>query len=173
RKVILNLAVSLDSFIEGPDGEIDWCFTDQDYGMTEFLANIDSILFGRKSYELILNMEKDPFPDQLKCVFSRTLKKVGGKSTLICHSAEQEVKKIINKEGKDIWLSGGSNLICNLINADLVDEMQLVVHPLLLGKGKPLFEEIKVRTYFKRINAKTYSSGLVQLTYCKLLKKNI
>jgi len=51
RKIILNLAVSLDGFIEGPNGEIDWCFTDQDYGMTDFLNRIDTIFFGRKSYK--------------------------------------------------------------------------------------------------------------------------
>lgn len=56
RKVILNLAVSLDGFIEGPNGEFDWCFTDQDYGMTDFMNRIDVIFIERKSYELVLQM---------------------------------------------------------------------------------------------------------------------
>ncbi|MEI9944712.1 MAG: hypothetical protein WDN26_10885 [Chitinophagaceae bacterium] len=56
RKIILQLAVSLDSFIEGPNGEFDWCFTDDDYGMTDFLNRIDAIFIGRKSYEVALTM---------------------------------------------------------------------------------------------------------------------
>lgn len=64
RKILLNLAVSLDSFIEGPKGEFDWCFTDQDYGMTGFLERIDAIFMGRKSYELFEQMDKNPFPDK-------------------------------------------------------------------------------------------------------------
>ncbi len=83
RKVILNLAVSLDGFIEGPNGEFDWCFADQDYGMINFMNRIDSIYIGRKSYELVLQMEKNPYPDKLKYVFSRTLKNVGGNTKLI------------------------------------------------------------------------------------------
>ena len=73
RNVILNLAVSLDGFIEGPNGEYDWCFTDQDYGMTEFLQRTDTIFLGRKSYELLMSTEINPFPDMKKYVFSRTL----------------------------------------------------------------------------------------------------
>jgi len=58
RKVILNLAVSLDGFIEGPNGEYDWCFTDKDYGMTQFLRRVDAVFFGRKSYELVSPMAR-------------------------------------------------------------------------------------------------------------------
>jgi dihydrofolate reductase len=59
RKIILNVAVSLDGLIEGPNGEYDWCFTDQDYGFSAFLENIDTILFGRKSYEMVAAMEDE------------------------------------------------------------------------------------------------------------------
>ena len=55
RKLILGVAVSLDGFIEGPNGEYDWCFSDQDYGMSDFMKRIDAIFFGRKSYEVMLN----------------------------------------------------------------------------------------------------------------------
>ncbi|MBD0288824.1 MAG: dihydrofolate reductase family protein, partial [Flavisolibacter sp.] len=62
RKVILNLAVSLDGFIEGPNGEFDWCFADQDYGMKEFYKRVDSIFMGRKSYELVSKMGENAYP---------------------------------------------------------------------------------------------------------------
>ena len=76
--VLLNLAISLDGFIEGPNGEFDWCFTDQDYGMTAFLARCDAIIFGRKSYELLLQYDADPYPDKMKYVFSNTIGSVAG-----------------------------------------------------------------------------------------------
>lgn len=169
RKIILNLAVSLDGFIEGPDGEFDWCFTDQDYGMTDFMNRIDAVFFGRKSYELVLKMDRNPFPDKIKYVFSKTINSVKGQTKIINQNMEEAVNNIKEQEGKDIWLFGGSNLIKNLLNAELVDEMQLSVHPILLGKGKPLFKGIKKRSHLKLIDTKSYSSGLVQLFY--LLKK--
>ncbi|MCH7722816.1 MAG: dihydrofolate reductase [Bacteroidetes bacterium] len=165
RKVMLNLAVSLDGFIEGPNGEFDWCFTDQDYGMMDFMNRIDVIFIGRKSYELVLQMGKHPYSDKLKYVFSKTIKNVRGNTKLISQNIEEEVKKVIDQEGKDIWLFGGANLVTSFLNSGLVDEIHLAVHPIILGKGKPLFEEIKERKYFKLVDTKTYSSGLVQLFY--------
>src|SRR5206468_11515903 len=83
RKIILNVAVSLDGFIEGPNGEFDWCLTDQDYGMKEFLDRTDAIFFGRKSYELLQSMEPNAYPKKKKYVFSRTLKSVDQQATLV------------------------------------------------------------------------------------------
>ena len=165
RKVILNIAVSLDGFIEGPNGEFDWCFTDQDYGMTDFLNRIDTIFFGRKSYELMLKMSKNPFPDKMKYVFSETMKSTEEEIHIINQDVEREVKLIKNQQGKNIWLFGGARLITAFLNFGLVDEMQLAVHPLLLGQGKPLFKDIKEKFGLKLFDTKTYSTGLVQLFY--------
>jgi len=175
RKVILNVAVSLDGFIEGLNGEFDWCFTDQEYGMTDFMHRIDAIFFGRKTYELVLQMDKNPYPDKIKYVFSKTVKNVDveGNTKLISQNIEETVKKIIDQEGKDIWLFGGANLFTSLLNAGFVDEIELAVHPILLGKGKPLFEGIKERIYFELIDSKTYSTGLVQLFYRLDKNKNV
>lgn len=165
RKVILNLAVSLDGFIEGPKGEYDWCFTDQDYGMSEFLKRIDAIFFGRKSYELLLRMENNPYPKKKNYVFSRTLKSVEGNASLIKGDLEREVTAIKQQHGKDIWLFGGASLTASMLKSTLVDEMMLAVHPILLGKGKPLFSDIGKRITCKLVEAKSYPSGLVQLFY--------
>jgi dihydrofolate reductase len=135
RKLILNLAVSLDGFIEGPNGEFDWCFTDQDYGMKEFLRRIDTIFFGRKSYEVLLSMEKKPYPTASKYVFSRTLSSVRD-ATLVSTDIAEKVQSIKNEEGKNIWLFGGATLAGSLMNLGLVDELQLAVHPLFLGRGQ-------------------------------------
>ena len=168
RKVILNLAVSLDGFIEGPNGEFDWCFTDQDYGMKAFMKRIDAVFMGRKSYEVVKKMGgENPYPKLKNYVFSRTLNHVDAGSILVNGDLEQEVKAIMHQRGKDIWLFGGASLVTSFVNANLVDELWLAVHPLLLGGGKPLFQEIRGRIPFTLKETKAYSTGLVQLFYEK------
>jgi dihydrofolate reductase len=167
RKVILQLAVSLDGYIEGPNGEYDWCFTDQDYGMSEFFKRVDSVFMGRKSYELVLSVGEMelPHPRLTEYVFSTTLNAVRPGSILIKENIEAEVRRIKNEPGKDIWLFGGASLISSLLNLGLVDEMSLAVHPIILGAGKPLFSNINNRIALNLVDSKTYSSGLVFLTY--------
>ena len=167
RKVILGVAVSLDGFIEGPKGEYDWCFTDQDYGLKEFFKRIDTIFVGRKTYEMSLEMEGGGagFPKFKEYVFSTTLDKVKEGKTLIKENIKTEVEKIKNKNGKDIWLFGGASLTTSLVNLGLVDELSLAVHPILLGRGKTLFNNIKDRIKLTLVDTKTYSTGLISLTY--------
>jgi dihydrofolate reductase len=164
RRLILNLAVSLDGFIEGPNGEFDWCFTDQDYGMKDFLGRIDAVFFGRKSYEVLLQTEKNPYPGIQKYVFSTTLHSLEG-AYLIRDDIVANVQNIKKQRGKDIWLFGGAKLAGSLMNLGLVDELQLAVHPLLLGRGKPLLVNLENRMLLRLVDTKTYSTGLVQLFY--------
>lgn len=104
RKVILGVAVSLDSFIEGPNGEYDWCFTDQDYGLSTFFKRIDTVFVGRKTYEMSLGMEGGGagFPKFKEYIFSTTLDKVKEGATLIKGDIKAEVEKIKKERGKDI-----------------------------------------------------------------------
>ena len=172
RKVILGLAVSLDGFIEGPNGEYDWCFTDQDYGMSDFFKRIDATFVGRRTYEMSLGMEDQGgggFPKLKEYIFSNTLDTVKEGAVLIKGDIETQVNKIKNENGKDIWLFGGADLTSSLMNLRLVDEISLSVHPVLLGSGKPLFSNIVKRIPLELIDTKKYSSGLVTLTY--VLKK--
>lgn len=165
RKIVLNLCTSLDSYIEGGNEEIDWCFTDQDYGMTDFLNRIDTIFFGRKSYEQLVRELPNAFSDKKKVVFSKTLNTNDNSLNIISENLEEEVKTIQNSPGKDIWLFGGASLTSSMINANLVDELIISVHPLILSNGKPLFIDIKNRRKLTLIDNKTYSTGLVQLYY--------
>ena len=167
RKVILGVAVSLDGFIEGPNGEYDWCFTDQDYGLSDFFKRIDTIFVGRKTYEMSLGMEggNAGFPKFKEYIFSTTLGKVKEGAILIKGNIKNEVEKIKKKKGKDIWLFGGAGLTTLFINLGLVNELTLAVHPILLGHGKPLFNNIKDRIKLTLVDTKTYSTGLVSLTY--------
>ena len=167
RKVILGLAVSLDGFIEGPNGKYDWCFTDQDYGLSNFFKRIDTAFVGRKTYEMTLAMAEDvgSFPKLKEYIFSTTLDKVKDGATLIKSNIKAEVEKIKKEKGKDIWLFGGAALTTSLMNLRLIDELSLAVHPVLLGAGKPLFNNIKDKINLTLIDTKTYSTGLISLTY--------
>ena len=168
RKVILGLAVSLDGFIEGPQGEYDWCFTDQDYGMSDFFKNVDAAFMGRKSYEMILAMgDAAPtgLPKLRQYVFSNILTDVREGSVLIKGDIKPQVEQIKKAEGKDIWLFGGAGLTTSLMNLGLVDRLWLAVHPILLGGGKPLFQDIQNRHKLQLLDSKTYDTGLVSLTY--------
>ncbi len=164
RKVILNLAVSLDGYIEGPKGEYDWCFTDQDYGMTRFLSHIDAIFFGRKSFELVCPMGPNAYPDLTRYVFSRSLKSAEG-AIVISDDVKRNVEKIKRMKGRDIWLFGGAELTNSLLELGVIDELQLSVHPVILGGGKPLFKSSSKRTGLRLVGTKQYSTGLVQMFY--------
>lgn len=168
RKLILEVAVSLDGFIEGPNGEYDWCFNDQDYGLSDFFKSVDSLFMGRKCYEMMQGMDttvQNEFSGLKEYVFSTTLNKVKDGAILIKDNIETEVKKIKNENGKNIWLFGGAGLTASLLNLGLVDKVRLAVHPILLGSGKLLFNGINNKTPLKLTDAKTYSTGLVALSY--------
>ena len=167
RKVVLGLAVSLDGFIEGPNGEYDWCIPNPEFDFKEFLNRFDTIFVGRKTYQMSSEMEGGPpgFPKFKEYVFSTTLDKVKAGATLIKGNTKTEVEKIKKEKGKDIWLFGGAGLTASLMNLGLIDELSLAVYPVLLGGGKPLFSNIKDRITLTLLNTKTYSTGVVSLTY--------
>ncbi len=165
RKVVLMLAVSLDGFIEGPNGEYDWCLTDQDYGMNDFFTRTDAVFFGRKSYELFQKEGQDWMPPMKHYVFSNSLKAVPEGTTLVSGDIYSAIRDIKNEPGKDIWMFGGASLTESLMNEGLIDEFILAVHPLLLGSGKLLFHGIKERIHRELISSKQYDSGLTSLHY--------
>jgi dihydrofolate reductase len=165
---LIGVAVTLDGFIEGPNGEYDWCFTDQDYGMQEFLKSIDATFYGRKSYEMMQTYggpEGNPFKGIKSYVFSRSWKGSGEDYELVSGDVIAQVKRIKQSAGKDIWLFGGASLTSSLMNAHLVDELWLSVHPILLGAGKALFSGIEGRRVTKLVESKVYETGLVSLRY--------
>ncbi len=134
--------------------------------MTDFLKGIDTIFFGRKSYEVLLSMDKDPYPDKAKVVFSENPDYVpkNAISLLIDPIKIKELKEI---RENNIWLFGGADLFNKLLDMDLVDELQLAVHPLILGCGTPLFTSRDKIIRFNLVGSKPYSTGLVQLIYNK------
>ena len=166
RKVVLSVAVSLDGFIEGPNGEYDWCVIDPDYSFAEFFERLDTIFVGRKTYEVTSAAESpEGFPKFKEYVFSTTLDKVKEGTTLINGDIKNEVERIKKEAGKDIWLFGGAGLATSLLNLGLVDELSLAVYPVILGGGKPLFHNINDRIILTLVEAKRSSSGTVSLIY--------
>lgn len=173
RKLILGLAVSLDGFIEGPNGEYDWCFTDQDYGLNEFFTQIDALFVGRKTYEMSIAQDgrESWLPKLKEYVFSNTLERFKSDRRLISGTPEEveaQVRRIKSLEGKDIWLFGGAELSNFLMELNLIDELWLSVHPVMLGAGKPFLGNLKDRHWLTLIESKVYETGLVSLKYsCK------
>lgn len=177
RKVILDLAVTLDGFIEGLNGEVDWCIMDEEMAFEQFLSEIDTIIYGRKSYELwgeytssdkASECEKQTWAlvhSKKKIVVSTTHTDPSGEVQYINRNIEAEIRKLKQKPGKDIWLYGGASLISTFINLGLVDEYRLSVHPVVLGAGKPLFESLHERLSLVLTDVRRYSSGVVQLVY--------
>ena len=174
RKVILQLATSLDGFIEGPQGEYDWCFTDQDYGMADFLKRIDTIFLGRKTYDMMKDMPvnpDDPFTASLahvkQYVFSNTLDTIPDQTAyhLINTDSVHWIRQYKESTGKDIWLFGGAGLTRSLFESKLVDELILAVHPVLLGSGKSFAQGLNERVKLHFEGSTNYDSGLVMMRY--------
>ena len=166
RKVILDLAVTLDGYIEGPNGEVDWCIMENDIGAGEksfletFPEEIDTVFYGRKSYELYgdyLPEEDGAFKSfyekinkMKKYIFSTTLTNAGG-HIIVQGNIIDEVNRIKALPGKDIWLFGGAALITHFINNNLIDEYRLALHPVVLGSGKSLFQNFEQRVNLELI----------------------
>lgn len=166
RKIILNLAVSLDGYIEGPNGEIDWCLTDQDYGMEAFFDSTDAIFMGRKSYDMMDGLPS-PFADKKIYVFTDSPFLIPNEEIEVIASNDflKKIEAIRLLPGKNIWLFGGSNLLASFVKHKLIAEFIISVHPVVLGGGKPLFYNVADKLDLILLGNETFSSGLVQLKY--------
>ncbi len=166
RKVTYHVAASLDGYIAGPGGEVDWLFSDQDYGMDAFLADVDAILIGRKTYELMLAHDLDAYPEAENYVFSRTLSAASYPAvTIVAEDTATFVRGLKRKPGKRIWLVGGGELFRSLLEADVVDEVVVSIHPVLLGRGIALLADHELATRLALVQTAEYETGLVSLHY--------
>lgn len=164
RKVLLFITSSLDSYIARPSGDIDWLFTDQDYGYLEFFASIDTVLMGRKTYEQVLTFGEYPYKEK-SYIFTRNSDFRADNNADIATDVEKTVDNLLQVDGKNIWLVGGSLLIRDFISKNLVDNLILSIHPIILGEGIPLFAHQVNPTLLELTGYQSYSSGLVQLSY--------
>jgi dihydrofolate reductase len=192
RKIIAALQTSVDGFVEGPNGELDWAMAEDEETWRDIFAMLDSVdtcILGRVMYpdyeqywlavlanptaslplsgrpatknEIAYARWADKTPH---IVLSKTLDKVSWKATRIVRDLE-EIRKLKQQPGKNMHVVGGATLVGSLMNAGLVDEIQLMINPLLLGGGKALFKDVKERKALKQARTKTLRSGKVSLTY--------
>ncbi len=182
RKMVLCSNISLDGFIAGPDGRFDFAIADAELHETfiAIMKESDLLMFGRKTYELMADawpmVAKDPsspafmlsFANTMnpmkKIVFSKSLKSVGWNTTLKREIDPQEIKSIKAQPGKAIMVSG-ANVAQQLMKQGLIDEVQILVHPVVLGGGKPLFGDVPLK--LELVRTKTLGSGAVLLHYRK------
>lgn len=158
------VASSLDGFIARKDGGIDWLFTDQDYGYTEFLSGIDTVVMGRKTYELCLTFGEYPYKAQRNYVFSRTKAELAH-ATVVNEPVPEFVARLRREPGKDIWLVGGGELAGAFLAAGEVDDLLVFVHPILIGSGLPLAARLPADVKFRLVQTRAFDTGLVKLAY--------
>lgn len=164
---ILFIATSLDGYIAGPDDDISWLFTDEDYGFNNFYDSIDALIMGRNSYDVICKLGKWPYEGKKAVIVTRTGEiKVSTPDTTVFKGNLPELGKKLEKQGcKRVWLVGGGELVSSFLKEDLVDEVVVSLHPVLLGQGIRLFPGGFPLTMLDLKAAESFESGLVQLTY--------
>jgi len=171
RKVIFGGANSLDNFIARKDDAVDWLMFSKDAEkiMKDMWENIDTIVMGRKTYEVAQRMGggSGGYRGVKTYVFSRTIKKPNSKKLFfVDEDAAVFVRRLKEeKEGKDICVMGGGLLAKSLFEADVIDEIGFNIHPVLLGSGIPLFYEMSRQIDLELKECKQLSSGCVLLTY--------
>jgi dihydrofolate reductase len=183
RKLIYSFGVSLDGFIAGPNGEIDWSAPDDELHRfyNQQARELGAELYGRRLWEVMRVWETwaDDRPsapeaelefariwkDTPKIVFSRTLEKVEGNATLVREDAAEEVARLKEQPGGNIAVLGSGQLVQTLIEHDLVDEFFLAVFPIVLGSGKRLFREADDARELRLVDSKATSTGGLLLTY--------
>ena len=182
RKIILMMSVSLDGFIEGPGRELDWHMVDDElHGhFNEVLGAMGAFLSGRVTFELMAGFwptaDSDPsstgpmvefariWRDMPKIVYSRTLRRADWNTTVVRDVVPEEVMELKALPGGDLAL-GGADLAAAFMRDDLIDEYRLYVHPVLIGRGKPLFQASDTRTHLQLAETRTFGNGVVLLRY--------
>ncbi len=169
RKVVLYIAASLDGYIATKEHNLDWLLSvegEGDNGYSKFYSTVDTILMGRVTYDWIMDHEKDIFPYKGKeCyVFTRTKREANEYVTFVHDDIIQLTNDLKNKEGKNIWLVGGGDLLEIYIKEKLVDEIILTIAPSLLGSGIPLFRGNESQTQLSLIDVNRYNQ-FVELHY--------
>jgi dihydrofolate reductase len=174
-EIKLFIATTIDGFIARENNSLDWLTelpnpNKHDYGYNEFISTIDTVIMGRRTYEEILGFDVDwPYPHyNTFVVTSNSSFKAKTKNTNILYNIDKlSIASLKSKSKKNIWIVGGGKIITAFLNHNAVDEMLLTIIPIILGKGIRLFPDAPKETNFKLIQAESFDTGLVNLTYKK------
>lgn len=182
RKIILMMQVSLDGFIEGPQRDISWHRVDDELHshFNDELRTMGAFLSGRVTYELMADFwptaDTDPsstapmveysriWRDMPKIVYSRTLESAGWNTTVVRDVVVEEVMELKDQPGGDLSL-GGADLATAFRRLGLIDEYRIYVHPVLIGRGKPLFRPVDATASLRLLESRAFGNGVVLLRY--------
>lgn len=184
RKVLLSNLVTLDGFFAGPKGELDWHIVDEEFNQyaIDLLSKVDALLFGRVTYQLMADYWPaaatnpstsksdleiaDKMNNLPKIVFSKTLQQVEwNNSRLVKDNIAQEISKMKQQSGKDMVIFGSGSIVPTFMQYGLIDEYRIIVNPVVLGNGKPLFKGVNDKHNLKLLKTRLFDSGIVILFY--------
>ena len=170
RRVRYSVAMSLDGYLAGPNGEADWILMDPDIDFGAIFKQFDTLLMGRRTFEATGargGASSGPFAGMTVVVASRTLRQADHpKVTVIGANLADEVAAMKQRDGKDIWLFGGGDLFRSLLDANLVDGVDVAVIPVLLGQGIPFLPSRTARASLTLTSHRVYEkTGTVALEY--------
>jgi dihydrofolate reductase len=182
RKIVVHMSVSLDGFFEGPDHDLGWHRVDEELHtyFNEQIGRMSAFLDGRVTYEGMAEFwptaDSDPestgpmvefariWRDMPKTVYSRTLQDAGWNTTIVRDVVPAEVRDLAARARGDLAL-GGAELAATFRRLDLIDEYRLYVHPVVLGRGRPLFPPSDTRSDLRLTGTRTFGNGVVLLHY--------
>jgi dihydrofolate reductase len=168
RKVTFGVANSLDNFIARKDHAVDWLLWNKEVAAitADFWKTIDTVVMGRKTYEVALKSGMTSYPGVKNYVFSRTMKGRPDEGTeIVSEDAAKFVRKLRRQKGKGICVMGGGELAKSLLEAHLIDEIGLNIHPVLLGSGIPLFLPMARQLDLQLLECRPLKNGCVFLRY--------
>ena len=170
RKVIVYIAMSLDGYIAGPNDDLSFLSSVQmegeDYGYAEFVAKVDSVIVGKRTYDTVINLGYEfPHKDKDSWIITRTEKVAEGNVKFYSGDLKKLVEELTSKEGKNIFVDGGAWVVNELLRHQLIDEIHLSLVPVLLGEGVRLFQGNYPSDQFHLVQAQSYDSGLVKMVY--------
>ena len=166
RRVRYSVAMSLDGFIAGPKGEFDWIIMDPAFDFGALFKQFDTFLLGRRTFEMTRQGGGGNMAAGTQTiVFSRTLRQSDYPKVVIASEVTKTIRQLKKKPGKDIWLFGGGELFRSVLDAGLIDTIEVAVMPILLSQGVPLLPAGARSPALQLTETKTLPSGIVLLSY--------
>ncbi len=166
RRVRYSVAMSLDGFIAGPNGESDWIVMDPDIDFGSIMGAFDTVVLGRKTYESTRSMGGGGMPGMQCLVFSHTLRQADCPGVIVSDTLAESIATLKQQPGKDIWLFGGGSLFRSALDLGLVDTVEVAIIPVLLGSGLPLLAHPATSAKLQLVQHRIYEkTGTVSLEY--------